>query len=500
MTAPPTTPTETDFLTRIRAGIGQSGEPQVARHAVNGPAIADWADAIGDGNPVYTDAQFAASSVHGGIVAPAVTLDIWDRAGLKATRSTEDPRGKALTALDEAGFTSVVAVNSELELVRYPRPGDELQNVQILEEVSDEKATGLGVGHFVTTRHRYTTKQGEHVGDLLFRILKFRPGTGRQRPISADGKPVLDSSPHLRPRPGINNDNAFFWEGARKRELRMQRDPVSGELFHPPGPRRDPATGSWELQYEVCSGRGTLYSFAVPHYPQVPGFTYPLLVGLVALEEGPRIIANIVGVERSDLQIGMPLEVSWLDTHPALVEGATDSSGPITIPEFRPATPPRRETTLTADSVSVGDQLATWVKDVTPTLVVSGALATRDFQDVHHDRDLAHARGSKDIFLNINTSVGLMSRYVADWAGPEHILTANRVRLGAPAYPYDPLIFTGEVTEADAATGRVVVKVRAHNSLGDHVSGTVELLLPGGSSYPASNSQSTSSSQGRSAK
>jgi uncharacterized OB-fold protein/acyl dehydratase len=475
------------FLAEVRTRLGQAGVPQIARHPVNAPAIADWADAIGDGNPVYTDPDFAASSVHGGIVAPPVTLDIWDRAGLLAVRNTEDPRGKTLNALDENGFTSVVAVNSELELVRYLRPGDELQNVQILEDVTEEKTTGLGVGHFVTTRHRYTTQQGEHVGDLLFRILKFKPGTGRQRP--APSGVVVDSSPHLRPRPGINNDNEFFWEGARKHELRMQRDPVSGKLFHPPGPRLDPATGSWDLQYEVCSGRGTLYSFAVPHYPQAPGFEYPVLVGLVELEEGPRIISNIVGVERADLQIGMPLEVTWLDSHPALVEGATDSRGPISIPQFRPAAPVRRETTRTADSVSVGEKLATWVKDVTPTLVVSGALATRDFQDVHHDRDLANARGSADIFLNINTSVGLMGRYVGDWVGPEAIVTATRVRLGAPAYPYDPLIFTGEVTEADAATGRVVVKVRARNSLGDHVSGTVEMLLPGGSNYPEKGSK-----------
>ena len=60
-----------------------------------------------------------------------------------------------------------------------------------------------------------------------------------------------------------------------------------------------------------------------------------------------------------------------------------------------------------------------WVLPVTPTLIVAGALATRDFQDVHHDRDLAHKKGSADIFLNINTSLGLMQRYVTDWAGPE---------------------------------------------------------------------------------
>jgi uncharacterized OB-fold protein/acyl dehydratase len=483
-----TAETSSDWFADVRKRLGESGEPQLARHPVNGPAIADWADAMGDDNPVYTDPEFAASSVHGGIVAPPVTLDIWDRPGLKATRSTEDPRGRALNALDNAGFVGVVAVNSELEIKRYLRPGDELQNVQILEDISEEKATGLGIGHFVTTRHRYTTADGEHVGDLLFRILKFKPGTGRTRPADPNAGPALDTSPSARPRPGINNDNLFFWEGCRKHELRMQRDPATGRLFHPPGPRQDPATGSWELQYEVCSGRGRLYSYAVPHYPQVPGFTYPVIVGLVELEEGPRLISNIVGVDRDDLEIGMPLEVTWLDSHPAQVEGATDSRGPITIPQFRPAAPQRRETTRSVDSVSAGEKLPTWIKDVEPTQIVSGALATRDFQEVHHDRDLAHARGSADIFLNINTSVGLMARYVGDWAGPEHIVTATRVRLGAPAYPYNALTFTGEVTEADAATGRVVVRVRARNILGDHLSGTVELLLPGdagGTEYTA---------------
>ena len=483
MTTAPDAATTPQWLNDVRARLGESGDPQVARHAVNTAAIADWADAMGDDNPVFTDPVYAAGSVFGGIVASPVTLDIWDRGGLKQERSTTDPRGKALSALDAAGFTSVVAVNSELELQRYLKPGDVLQNVQILESVSDEKVTGLGVGHFVTTRHRYTTADGEHVGDLLFRILKFRPGTGRTAPAPAGG-PGLDTSPSARPRPGINGDNLFFWDGCRQRELRMQRDPATGELFHPPGPRQDPATGSWELQYEVCSGRGRLYSYAVPHYPQVPGFDYPVIVGLVELEEGPRLVSNIIGVDREALEIGMPLEVTWLDSHPALVEGADDSRGPITIPQFRPAAPQRREQTRTADSVAAGEKLATWVKDITPTQIVSGALATRDFQDVHHDRDLAHQRGSKDIFLNINTSVGLMSRYVGDWAGPEAVVTATRVRLGAPAYPYDALTFTGEVTEADAATGRVVVRVRARNSLGDHVSGTVELLLPGGSDYP----------------
>ncbi len=132
-----------------------------------------------------------------------MTLDIWDRAGLQADRSTDDPRAQTIKALESQGFTSVVAVNSELEVVRYLRPGDVLQNVQILEDVSEEKATGLGVGHFVTTRHRYTTAEGEHVGDLLFRILKFRPGTGRT-PRRADGAPA-GSRPFAAPAPAARH-------------------------------------------------------------------------------------------------------------------------------------------------------------------------------------------------------------------------------------------------------------------------------------------------------
>ncbi|HEY1484972.1 MAG TPA: acyl dehydratase [Micromonosporaceae bacterium] len=115
---------------------------------------------------------------------------------------------------------------------------------------------------------------------------------------------------------------------------------------------------------------------------------------------------------------------------------------------------------------------------VTPTRIVSGALATRDFQDVHHDRDLAHKKGSKDIFLNINTSVGLMQRFVTDWAGPDARVKALRVKLGAPAYPYAPLTFSGSVTAADPATGAVTVSVVGSNNLGRHVAGTVELELP----------------------
>jgi len=119
----------------------------------------------------------------------------------------------------------------------------------------------------------------------------------------------------------------------------------------------------------------------------------------------------------------------------------------------------------------VGDQLPEWRLPVTPTLVVSTAVATRDFQDVHHDRDLAQSYGSQDIFLNILTTNGLVERFVTDWAGADVQVQSIAIRLGAPAYPGDELVFSGSVAEVDE--GAIVVDVVGNVSSGAHVTGQV---------------------------
>ena len=126
--------------------------------------------------------------------------------------------------------------------------------------------------------------------------------------------------------------------------------------------------------------------------------------------------------------------------------------------------------------ITVGEELPPLEIDVTPTFVVSTALATRDFQDVHHDRDLAVKRGSKDIFLNILTDTGLVQRFVTDWAGPSVLVRKIAIRLGVPCYAYEKLTFTGRVVEHDGS--EYVIAVVARNSLGDHVTGTVRIEVP----------------------
>jgi acyl dehydratase len=125
-------------------------------------------------------------------------------------------------------------------------------------------------------------------------------------------------------------------------------------------------------------------------------------------------------------------------------------------------------------TVAVGTALPVFELPLTPTTIVSTAIATRDFQDVHHDRDVAQAAGSKDIFMNILTSNALCERYVTDWAGPQVQITGIAIRLGAPAYPYDTLRFSGEVTAVE--DGVATITVIGEVSLGKHVTGTVTVV------------------------
>lgn len=128
------------------------------------------------------------------------------------------------------------------------------------------------------------------------------------------------------------------------------------------------------------------------------------------------------------------------------------------------------------DDVEVGEALPGLDVEITPTVIVSGAIASRDYQDVHHDHALAVERGSKDIFMNILTTNGWVGRYVTDWAGPEALLRRVDIRLGVPNYPGDTMRFSGRV--AEKTDGVVRVEIAGVNDLGNHVTGNVDVELP----------------------
>jgi acyl dehydratase len=131
--------------------------------------------------------------------------------------------------------------------------------------------------------------------------------------------------------------------------------------------------------------------------------------------------------------------------------------------------------------VRPGEDLPDLAIDITTTLIVAGAIASRDYQDVHHDEALARQRGTPGIFMNILTTNGLVGRYVTDWAGPDATVKRIAIRLGAPNFAGDTMRLTGCVTSAERhedGEGVVEVRVAGRNRLGDHVTGTVTVALP----------------------
>jgi hypothetical protein len=130
---------------------------------------------------------------------------------------------------------------------------------------------------------------------------------------------------------------------------------------------------------------------------------------------------------------------------------------------------------MSAPALEVGTKLPERSLYGGPTFIVSTAIATRDFQDVHHDRDKAQAKGSKDIFANILTDTGLVERYITDWAGPTAVIKSIFLRLGVPWYAYDTVTYNGEVTAIE--DGLITLKIVGSDSLGDHVVATATLTI-----------------------
>lgn len=132
--------------------------------------------------------------------------------------------------------------------------------------------------------------------------------------------------------------------------------------------------------------------------------------------------------------------------------------------------------------MQAGDQLPVLVIPITATRIAAGAIATRDFMPVHHDRDYANSQGADDIFMNIISTNAYCTRYLTEWAGSDAMLTRLALRLGAPAMPGSTLTFTGTVIGVQPGEDEVLIDVelRASNDLGSHASGTATLSLPAG--------------------
>lgn len=306
-----------DLYEELQQYVDKAAGPYHSWDEVNQAMIRHWCDAMGDSNPAYTNAEFADQSSHGGIVAPPTMLQAWcmrNVHGEQAPGSSMEDSMKPVAILHDAGYKGVVAVNCEQEYFRYVTPGEKLYYNARIESVSEEKSTALGKGFFVTQLSEYFNQADEKVAEMRFRILKFLP-----QEIAPSKRDAVAEKPQAqRFHPPRHEDNTFFWEGIDKGELHVQRCKSCQTLRHPPGPICAQCH-SMEWDTVVSTGRGTLYSFVVMHDPKIPPFTYPNIIGLIELEEGSRLIAQLVNIERDDIEIGMALEVQFNEVEAGLI-------------------------------------------------------------------------------------------------------------------------------------------------------------------------------------
>lgn len=307
---------QSDLLTRAREWLGKDATPPTtARDPVNQAMIRRWAEAMGDNNPLWHDPEVRKAAGFKGAVAPPAMLEVWTMSPFRVEGRREEESMAVLKLFDEAGFTGVVATNIEQEYDRYLEEGDVISYRAIVSDISDLKKTALGDGYFVTINYTFTDQNGERVGTMLFRVLKFRPPVQAAQAEKAEKTEKAEKKfPH--PRPGITHDTAFFWEGLKQRKLLIQS--FNGRLVHPPVPAC-PETGSLEWTTVEACGRGVIHSFVIVHHPQLPCFKYPLPVVLVELEEGVRIVANMIDTPIEDIAIGKPVKLDFVEVEPDYV-------------------------------------------------------------------------------------------------------------------------------------------------------------------------------------
>lgn len=293
-----------DAIAEIKAAGGP--KPRAGRDAVNQPMINNWVEAIGDSNPIYVDEAAARAVGHPGIVAPPAMIQVWTMFGLGGERPKDDPMGPIMELFDNAGYIGVVATNCEQTYHRYLQPGEQVSITSEMGDVVGPKQTGLGEGYFIN-QHIIWRVGDEDVAEMNWRILKFKP---REAEAPASSVPD-DLDPAAMMRPSSSRDTAFFWEGVKEHELRIQRRP-DGSLQHPPVPAvwQDKAA---PIDYVVASGKGTVFSFVVHHAPKVPGRTLPFVIALVELEEGVRMLGELRNVEAANVKIGMPVRATYID-------------------------------------------------------------------------------------------------------------------------------------------------------------------------------------------
>lgn len=300
-----------EFLEKIHAFVGmEMGPAQKGPDDVNAAMIRHWCEVMGDENPVYTNAELAANSSKGGIISPPTMLQAWSMEGYPMHNPPEDEalldnQRKLHKIFDEYGYTGVLGTNCIQEYYRDLKPGDQVVSHTVIDNISEEKATARGIGHFIETKTTFTDQNGEAVGSMIFRVLKFIPNESNDAASdkAEDSTPAVPTRIHS-PR---GHDNAWWWEALDAGKCLIQRCKSCQTLRHPPRSMCGECQSTdWDTIESTLDGE--VFSFVEMHYPKFPGYQYPLICAVVSLAEGTRVVSNLVDCKPEDVFIGMKVK------------------------------------------------------------------------------------------------------------------------------------------------------------------------------------------------
>lgn len=289
-------PTDTAIAKLRKRYIGKRVGPYYAWNPVSRTLVWQWCSAMGDSNPLYLDGKE--------VVAPPTMMQMWafrDVHGEYAPGSTDKDVYEVLAKLDGLGFSATVAVSYDQTYHSYLKEGDRVHNYSSIVKITDQTSTRLGDGYFVTEHAEYFNQDDECFGEANVTYFKYRP------PEAKPGKPA-EMRKIERIAPVENHDSAHYWQGLRNGELLLQKCEGCGTFRHPPQPMCE-ACQSLEWSAVAAKGLGTIYSYTVMHYPEIPPFDYPNAIALVDMDEDVRLAAQLIGVAPEKIKIGARVKV-----------------------------------------------------------------------------------------------------------------------------------------------------------------------------------------------
>ena len=292
------------FEDKVYAYVGRQVCPLTeAKDGVNASMIRHWAEVMGDTNPAYSDAEWAAASKRGKTIAPPAMMYVWGQEGFAVTTGRpSDAQSDLVELFNEHGFTGVLGTNVRQEYFKEVSPGDCVTMEMVIDNISERKTTGRGTGYFFETLATFTDQHGDRIGTQRFKVLKFIP---QDQPAAAASEDKLEVPTRIASPRG--HDNKWWWDACDEGKVLIQRCKDCQTLRHPPRPMCGECQSmEWDSIESALDGE--VLSYTCLRHPVIPGYPKDPIAAVIKLGEGTNLVANIAGCEYEDVFIGMKVK------------------------------------------------------------------------------------------------------------------------------------------------------------------------------------------------